>query len=1406
MNKHPKILVLIIILLIHFTGFIYSQAEQYKFRHLTTKEGLSSNYVYCIIKDSTGFMWFGTGNGLNCFDGNKIVVYKHIRHDSTSLSNNVVLSILELDPDHLLVGTAWGGLNIFDKATEKFVHLKHQSGDHTSLSQDRINIIYRDNQGLIWIGTDDGLNLFHPDSGTFEVFKQPPDNREDYCNQIRSLFQDKKGNLWIGTTSGLFRFDLSKKEFSPVEFDQAINFQNLYNISFYPPGIKINSINEDPFGYLWIGTDMGLFKYDYGSSEFTISPPLHLKAIIEDIEMITLNSSHFAWIATHWGLIQYDFQTDNFTSFYTEPGDHESVSGQASHELFFDDRGLLWIATSETGIDILNLQKSLFHQYAIYSEPEDPNIYSASAFCEDNDGNFWIGSHAVGLLKYDQNLKLISRINLKFSDGSEWGGGRVKKILRDADGVMWLGFSNPKPSISWFNPENEIFQLITEDTIWPLLWEFPVRYMNDMIEDHRRNMWFGYFSGLYRMPGGENSDHLVRSVSHDELSSAIIRDLHEDSDYHVWLASDNGLFKAEPDMNDSLVFTKYFCSNTYQDNQPVKPRCVFQGTNGKIWVGTNQGLHQLKKGTTQYQSVNTENDLIRGNQINAITEDSKGDLWMATDKGLVKFNTNQDKNNIKLFERIDGLPYEGSISAPLFRSKSGKIFVPSKYGSQNGFYCFHPDSIIVNTNIPQVVITDFNVRNDPFDLDSNITSIKHIQLSHSENYFSFEFAALDYVNPEKNQYAYKLDGIDEEWINSGNRRFANYTSVPPGEYTFWVKGSNNDGYWNETGTSISVTILPPLWKTWWAYVIYALTVIAVLWSIVHYYLKRQRLLHTLAIEQVETDKLKELDTMKSRFFANISHEFRTPLTLILGPLQNLLSQSKDDKTKQDLSLIQRNASRLKNLINQLLSLSKLESGKMKLQAREENIVALVNGYVQSFESLAKQKKIDLVFKSDEKNIPVYVDKDKIEKILYNLLSNAFKFTGIGGRINVQVGTTPTADWSVKTADYEGPCVRIKISDTGHGIPPEKLPHVFDRFYQADDSYTKDDESSGIGLTLTKELVEIHHGDITVESKIGKGTNFCVILPKGKEHLKPEEIVSETIITVEREELQESVSKLEFIESDLITDDHLYQDEVDGKKDKPCILIVDDNADLRTYLRGYLDQLYLISEAQDGEKGFTNATEEIPDLIISDVMMPRMDGYELCKKLKTDERTSHIPVILLTARASKESRIEGLETGADDFIIKPFDGDELLVRIKNLLEQRKRIGSLIKERLQKSNLPGHFIIEDSGITSMDEQFLKRAFKTVKEHYSDSEFNVQEFSREMHMSRNQLHLKIRALTQQTPVDFIRMYRLNRAAGLIEKKSATIAEIAYDVGFSSPSYFSECFRKQFGVLPSEFSGTKR
>ena len=580
-----------------------------------------------------------------------------------------------------------------------------------------------------------------------------------------------------------------------------------------------------------------------------------------------------------------------------------------------------------------------------------------------------------------------------------------------------------------------------------------------------------------------------------------------------------------------------------------------------------------------------------------------------------------------------------------------------------------------------------------------------------------------------------------------------------------------------------------------------LVLIIILIAIIFIRNRRIRAQYALELERLKSEKLLELDHLKSQFFANISHEFRTPLTLIMGPLEKLLSKSQDNSDKKELGIAKKHAGKLQDLINNLLAISKLESGKMLLHASEIDIVKQVRIYLQSFESLAKQRNIDLKFTSEKKEIKAFIDQEKFEQVLNNLLSNAFKFTPEGGLIEVTVSSQRsavsgqvisvkgdlTANRRLPTADLMANSLIISITDTGPGIPTTHLPHIFDRFYQVNDDNGRSFQGTGIGLALSKELVKLHHGEIQVESEVGKGTAFTIFLPLGKDHLKEEEIDSSQRSAVGGQQFDEDLTTRNL--------------EPGTKKEASLLLIVEDNTDMRSYIKGYFEKEFRLLEAVNGLDGFEKSVENIPDLIISDVMMPVMDGNELCGKIKKDERTSHIPVILLTARASKESRMEGLETGADDFITKPFDGDELQVRVKNLIDQRMRLSAVLERKIQKSTSDSKPDFEDSGITSMDEKFLQNVFIILEEHYADPQFNAIVFSKAVGLSRMQLHRKISALTRHSPGDFIRTYRLNVAAQLLRKKSGTVAEIAYDVGFNSPSYFAECFRKQFGQRPSEF-----
>jgi len=633
-----------------------------------------------------------------------------------------------------------------------------------------------------------------------------------------------------------------------------------------------------------------------------------------------------------------------------------------------------------------------------------------------------------------------------------------------------------------------------------------------------------------------------------------------------------------------------------------------------------------------------------------------------------------------------------------------------------------------------------------------------------------------------------LEDYDEDWIYVGNKRTANYTNMNPGEYTFRVKASNNDGYWNEEGASITLVIYPPFWKTWWAYFLYLLFLGSILSFVTRFYLKRRRLVYKLELEHIHTEKLEELDKLKSRFFANISHEFRTPLTLILGPIEKLRSYIKDNEPAKDLDMMKQNAHRLQRLINQLLNLSQIESGKMKLRASEENIVALIYGYVQSFESLAKQKQIDFIFDSSLENYQLMVDRQKVEIIMNNLLSNAFKFTEKGGKIKV----------SILSKD-EG--IQINVSDTGIGIKDEDLKQIFNRFYQADSGHSRDYEGTGIGLALTRELVELHHGTINIESKVDSGTTVFIFLPAGTEHLNKEDLVSSSS--------PEHKEDVELLVDDYVNGNKALSDNVtevtteQTEKSLPIILIVEDNSDMRAYIKDYLEQSYHIIEAVNGEDGFNKATEYIPDLIITDLMMPVMDGNELTGKLKSDQGTSHIPVIMLTAKASIENKLEGLETGADDFLTKPFDVQELLIRIKNLINQRQKLRILLRKQIEDADQIRNIrVYPVHGMSKFDEQFLEKAVNVIEGQIANPDFSVELFAGEMAMSRKHLHRKLTSLIDHPPNNFIRNIRLMKAAELIKEGELNVTQVTYEVGISSLSYFAKAFKEKYGVSPSEYS----
>jgi signal transduction histidine kinase/DNA-binding response OmpR family regulator len=787
-------------------------------------------------------------------------------------------------------------------------------------------------------------------------------------------------------------------------------------------------------------------------------------------------------------------------------------------------------------------------------------------------------------------------------------------------------------------------------------------------------------------------------------------------------------------------------------------RSIYEDKNGIIWAGSHLGgLFRLDPKTGGFTNFTTHEGLP-SNQIKSITEDEKGNLWLGTNNGLSCFDP--VKHTFRNFNTSDGLPDHAFRFASVY-GRHNKLY----FGSNNGFVVFNPDSIQDQVSAFPVYITWVKV----LEKKRNLPEEK-IELPYNENFISFDFAALDYHSPEKIQYAYKLENANEDWIQSGKRRYAAFTNLDPGEYIFRVKASNTDGVWNGKTASLHIIIYPPFWKTIWAYLFYTLIAFGLLYGFRHYTLNRERMKNDLKLKQVEADKLHELEGIRSRFFANISHEFRTPLTLIIGPLEKLLAASEEKQHYTLYQMMERNARRLLHLINQLLDLSKLEFGNLKLETKPGNINQFLQILAANFTSLAESRNIHFHTQFEHIESIVELDEDKIEKIVVNLLSNAFKFTPDGGTIAL------LADIKKDAADERLIILEITVADSGIGIEEKEAGNIFDRFYQVDGSQTREKEGTGIGLALTKELVELHKGIITVESEVGKGTTFMVRLPLSihKKLSQGAPLLPEPLDNNNNNSLLDRPQIAQNLSQEVLLKEEIAQE------DKPLLLIVEDNKELSAYIASHFQSHFVVIEASDGQKGLQQAFATIPDLIISDVMMPVMDGIELCKQLKTDERSSHIPVILLTAKAGEKSKLEGLETGADDYLTKPFSGAELQTRVHNLIEGRKRL----RERFSREVT---LQPADIAVTSADEKFLERIMAILEANFMEASFSLESFEKEAGLSRTQFYRQLKALTSQAPGEFLRNFRLQKAVMLLKGGHGNISDVAYSVGFNSLSYFT-------------------
>ncbi len=1271
-------------------------------------------------------MWFGTTDGLNKYDGHNFTIYQNIPGDSTSLPDNSVWGLLEDSSGNIWIGTDGGGLSLFNREKETFITYRHDPSRSNSLIHNSVNTIIEDQNGTLWIGTFGGGISRQKEAGVFENFAHDTEDKSSLSsNYVHQIFEDREGRIWAGTKSGLNLFDPATRSFKRINSDNyGLNNDNVLSIA------------QDKDGMLWLGTwGGGLNSFDPESG--TIKHYMLDKEGGNRVAYVTVDSENKVWSGfLGSGLVTFDTNGELY-SIAHDPLNETSIVNNNVWILYEDDLRNLWIGT-ESGISALNLNPkpiqavgtsalspafgntviTRFNESGadiLFSTEEEVGIYNDDGVKKllevpdiwsmlKSKDELWVSSYGYGVFRYSMEYELIQQYLNPLNEHLE----NATYLLEDRNGLIWMGtFGEGLFSYDPYLDQFSFYPLIDSggQASAPVL---------NVIDDASNDLWVGtYGEGLIKLDIEKGSIEKINTISHNTILS-----LYLDSDNILWIGTDGG---------------------------------------GLNRLDTKSGAITLK----------TTLDGLPSNVILGILEDDNNNLWMSTNAGISKYDKQREK--FTNYDQSHGLVSKGFNADAFFEDSAGRFF----FGSGNGFNFFHPDSIRPSTHIPPVFFSDFKVLNQSIDissgiLDMHINLVKSVSLTHKQNFFTLNFAALEYFAPEKIQYAYQLEGFSSDWIyTDASNRQATFTNLDHGEYTLNVKSSNSDGVWGDNTRSISILILPPPWKTWWAYALYLATFVAVFLVIVRTFKIRERLKSSLRIEQLERKKIEELDHLKSRFFAGISHEFRTPLTLISSPVEQLIKRfSENDDVKWSLELVKRNADRLLRQINQLLDLSKLEAGKLRLQVSKSDIAGWVKITAASFESMAINSDIDFKVSIPVDPVIMFYDKNKVEQILINLLSNAFKYTNPGGKIQLNVLSGDDT-------------LSIIVANEGAEIPHEHQEKIFNRFYQVENS-KKVVEGSGIGLALVKEFIELHHGSVTVDRK-ESFTVFTLSIPTADSAYEDDDRVS-----MEDTEVFKAIQQQDE-ENEPLTRDLQNQEEL------PTLLIVEDNQDLRSYMALELAQAYEIIEAANGHEGLEMANSHIPDLIITDLMMPEIDGIELLQKVRSDPKTNHIPIIMLTAKAEKESRLEGLEKGADHYLSKPFDIEELMVRSKSLLNQRKRI---------REHNYSEFLINPKveNITSMDDQFLEQAVEVFKSHLSNHEFSVDQFAREMAMSRVQLHRKMKAIIGCSASEFIRQYRLKKAFTLLQNKADSVSQIAYSVGFNNLSYFTKAFKEVYGKNPSQ------
>lgn len=1370
--------------------FLTGKADKrYQFMHLSIDDGLSNNQVKVILQDSNGFMWFVTGQGLNRFDGTNFKIYRHDALDNQSIPFNTFDYLFE-DQEKIIWLRYLNQFVLFDPSRDLFTQLPVCYKD-SRIPMAGLEMLKTDREGKTWfVNSAKGLYCYDTQTGTADSIIYTSDafgsRPGDYLTAIDF---DGNNQLWaVSRYCQILKIDpKSRKVLQRFNLYDQINSENSI-FSIYTDSdddVWVYAAGQ-PFGLFWIHAENGqLERLSDRSDKYRLSTSI-VSSVVED-------QDGRIWVATdHGGINVLDKRSGYLSLLTNNRDDAYSLCQNSVNQLYRDPDGMIWAGTYKKGVSYYHPNLVQFEHYKYMPSKASSLPYDdVNCFVEDNLGNLWIGTNGGGLIYFDRKAQSWKSYRNNPADPNSLSNNVIVSLYFDRNNQLWIGtyfggldrfdgrvFHHHKHDIT--NPGS-----LSDDRVW------------EIFEDSRRNLWVGTLAGgLNLYDRDENSFYHYRSGDVNSVGSDFVTAIVEDTENNLWIGTSDGVDRFDPDTRRFYHFTAQPGVEGALSDKNVLD--LLEDSRGFLWIATWEGLNVYDKRSDKFR-VFTTKDGLADNTIKTLQEDQDGNIWMSTTHGLTKLRIQEpgDEHHIAAlkvevwnYDRVDGLQGREFNEKAAYRTKAGELI----FGGGNGFNLFIPEHINREKSENPVILTALKIFNQEVRvgamvhnrvlLENTLNRQREIELRHSENVFSIGFAALNFFHPEKNEFEYKLEGFNQDWLKADPKtNEATFTNLNAGDYEFRVRVSSDGENWNELESPLKITVLPPFWKSRWAMLLYLLACGAALFFARRMVLERQRLKFEAEQEHREAERVQQLDNLKTKFFTNISHEFRTPLTLIMAPIEKLILRTEDAKSRNQLIFIHRQSRRLLMMVNQLLDFRKMEFQKIEAKRSWGELISFIRDLGNSFGDMAENKKIDYQVQVESPSFYTWFDQDKVYKVISNLVSNAFKFTPEGGKISLH------AVLQAGTFQHHGlphAWLEVAVSDSGIGIPAEKQSKIFDRFYQDDVPNSMVNQGSGIGLSMVAEYVNILDGSVKVDSIVGKGSTFTVLLPV--QLLSKEEV--DALLAG-----QEAGDEMKFFAESPGAEFK----EIAFDQTKKTILLVEDNDDFRFYLKDNLRETYNIVEARNGQEGWEGCLKHLPDLVVSDVMMPIMPGTDLCRKIKGDGRTSHVPVILLTAKVEPDDTIEGLESGADDYISKPFDFRILESRIENLINSREQL------RLTYQTMIG-INPEKIEVSSLDEKFIKKALEVVEENISNADFSVEDLSREVGMSRVSLYKKLLSLTKKSPVEFIRIIRLKRAADLLENSQLSVSEIAYQVGFNSPRYFTRYFKEYYNELPSDYITKRR